>query len=552
MHLSRIEISGFRGIRRLSLTLNELTVLIGENTWGKSSLLDALSIALSPDGKFHNFNFSDFHADYSLGHTKVSQLQIILNWVEDYPGEHKARRYKAFEPVWVNLGKENKQLYYQISSEREEDKVTTERNFLNTSGDIIPCKETQKLVKQLMVLHPIVRMRDARQMRMDWNEKPDENNQELKNDINMRVERRLDNTCRRLLTRPGYVSGDEIKSSIRALRTLVEHYFAFTPHHKVSRSEHIHLPEHNQYSPNPLEMLARPEMTKQNKLVLMGLINAYIRARGPVELKRISRPIMVLEDPEGRLHPIILHQAWAFVANMPMQKILTTNSPELASVVPLHSIKKLNREPDRTRVYSLDKHSLSRDELRRVGFHVRLHRPAALYARAWLLVEGETEVWLLNEFAYRCGYNFASEGVQVIEFAQSGLRPIIKIAKLMGIEWHVITDGDAAGKKYAETVRHMLGSESDKHRLTMLPDLDIEHYLFNHGYEPLFRRLARVSADYPAPPKKIIQKALKHHAKPDVALAMVEFTDSSEIDHIPTLLRWLLKRMVALARAATS
>ncbi|MEL6114964.1 ATP-dependent endonuclease [Photobacterium sp. SP02] len=552
MHLSRIEIAGFRGIKRLSLTLNELTVLIGENTWGKSSLLDALSIALSPDAKFHNFYFSDFHVDYSLGHTQVSQIQIVLNWVEDYPGEHKARRYRSFKPVWVRNGKDGKQFYYQISSEREDDKVITARHFLDAGGNIIDCPDSDKLAKQLMVLHPIVRIRDARQLRLDAEQQQEELDQEQRNALNTRIERRLDNTCRRLLTRPGHVSSDEIKSSIRALRTLVDHYFAFTPHHKAPHRDHRHFPERSHFSPNPLEMLARPEMTKQNKLVLMGLINAYIRARGPVELKRISRPIMILEDPEGRLHPIILHQAWAFVVNMPMQKILTTNSPELASVVPLNSIKKLNREPDKTRVYSLDNHSLSRDELRRVGFHVRLHRPGALYARAWLLVEGETEVWLLNEFAYRCGYNFASEGVQVIEFAQSGLRPIIKIAKLMGIEWHVVTDGDAAGKKYAETVRHMLGSESDKHRLTVLPDLDIEHFLFHHGYEPLFRKLARVSDDHPAPPKKIIQKALKHHAKPDVALAMVEFTDSEEIDHIPTLLRWLLKRMVALARASTT
>ncbi len=39
MHLERIEIAGFRGIRRLSLTFDEITTLIGENTWGKSSLL---------------------------------------------------------------------------------------------------------------------------------------------------------------------------------------------------------------------------------------------------------------------------------------------------------------------------------------------------------------------------------------------------------------------------------------------------------------------------------------------------------------------------------
>ncbi len=46
MKLERIDISGFRGIKRLSLSLNDLTTLIGENTWGKSSLLDALCVVL--------------------------------------------------------------------------------------------------------------------------------------------------------------------------------------------------------------------------------------------------------------------------------------------------------------------------------------------------------------------------------------------------------------------------------------------------------------------------------------------------------------------------
>lgn len=46
MQLERIEISGFRGIKRMSLAFDELTTLIGENTWGKSSLLDALSVVL--------------------------------------------------------------------------------------------------------------------------------------------------------------------------------------------------------------------------------------------------------------------------------------------------------------------------------------------------------------------------------------------------------------------------------------------------------------------------------------------------------------------------
>jgi len=52
MILEFIDIAGFRGISQLRLPLEEDNLLIGENAWGKSSLLDALTRssrrALSP------------------------------------------------------------------------------------------------------------------------------------------------------------------------------------------------------------------------------------------------------------------------------------------------------------------------------------------------------------------------------------------------------------------------------------------------------------------------------------------------------------------------
>lgn len=61
MILERVEILGFRGINRLSLPLTGNTVLIGENAWGKSSLLDALTLTLSPQALNAKFVLSDFY-----------------------------------------------------------------------------------------------------------------------------------------------------------------------------------------------------------------------------------------------------------------------------------------------------------------------------------------------------------------------------------------------------------------------------------------------------------------------------------------------------------
>lgn len=60
MILERVEIVGFRGINRLSLMLEQNNVLIGENAWGKSSLLDALTLLLSPESDLYHFDRDDF------------------------------------------------------------------------------------------------------------------------------------------------------------------------------------------------------------------------------------------------------------------------------------------------------------------------------------------------------------------------------------------------------------------------------------------------------------------------------------------------------------
>jgi putative ATP-dependent endonuclease of OLD family len=64
MHIKKINIKNFRGIKHLSLELDELTVLIGENNTGKTSILEALRTCLSRSLTRKASPFSDF--DYHL------------------------------------------------------------------------------------------------------------------------------------------------------------------------------------------------------------------------------------------------------------------------------------------------------------------------------------------------------------------------------------------------------------------------------------------------------------------------------------------------------
>lgn len=54
----------------------------------------------------------------------------------------------------------------------------------------------------------------------------------------------------------------------------------------------------------------------------------------------------------------------------------------------------------------------SNNDLRRITFHLCMNRPQSLLSRAWLLVEGETETWLLSELARLCGHHLLVEGIK--------------------------------------------------------------------------------------------------------------------------------------------
>jgi len=545
MRLDRIEISGFRGIRRLSLALDELTTLIGENTWGKSSLLDALSIALPADGMPYQFTLDDFHVDYAISQPQTQHIQIILIFTTHDDKELNTGRYRKLKPLWRIDDNGNHKIIYRINGERDQYNITTKYSFLDLQGKPLLSASSNRFARELMSLHPVIRLKDSRHFNRPFDK-------ENKQKYHPKIEKRINNTCRRLLEIPGHVNKGEIKSSLNAMTALIEHYFSFKHHHR--KNPRIHQGSIVYANPSTEKSFSEFFATTNNKqirLLFMGLLNAYLQAKGPSELRRCARPILIIEDPEGRLHPIHLARAWNLLSLLPMQKILTTNSGDLLSSVPLNSLRKLVRTSDKTIAFSIQNNELSKDDLRKVGFHIRFHRTSALYARCWLLVEGETEVWLFSELARQCGYNFMAEGVQIIEFAQSGLKSLIKVAKVFGIDWHVVTDGDTAGKKYATTVKSLLDNEQVKHRLTELPARDIEHFLYSNGFEQFFKEIIRIPFDHPIPAKKVVARVLKKQTKPDLALAIVSHCELKGMGQIPELLRQILKRVIIMANGHT-
>lgn len=548
MLLERVEIVGFRGINRLSLMLEQNNVLIGENAWGKSSLLDALTLLLSPEFDLYHFVRDDFWFPPGDIQGREHHLHIILTFRETEPGRHRVRRFRPLQRCWVPCDDGYHRVFYRLEGElADDDSVMTLRSFIDGEGEALAVEDIDDLARHLVRLMPVLRMRDARFMRRIHNGTVPHSPQ-----IEITA-RQLDFLSRELVSHPQNLSDGQIREGLSAMVQLLEHYFAEqssaqTRHRLMRRRSHD-----EQRSWRYLDIINRmidKPGGRSHRVILLGLFSTLLQAKGTVRLDRDARPLLLIEDPETRLHPIMLSVAWHLLNLLPLQRVTTTNSGELLSLTPVEQVCRLVRESSRVSAWRLGPGGMNAEDSRRIAFHIRFNRASSLFARCWLLVEGETETWVINELARQCGHHFDAEGVKVIEFAQSGLKPLIKFARRMGIQWHVLVDGDEAGKKYAATVLGLLNNDRELERdhLTSLPAMDMEHFMYRQGFDDVYHRVAQIPDNVPMNMRRVITKAIHRSSKPDLAIEVAMEAGRRGVDAVPTLLKKMFSRVLWLAR----
>ena len=429
----------------------------------------------------------------------------------------------------------------------ENEGVLTLRDFLDEKASPIPLDNIDDLARHLIRLTPVLRLRDARFMRRI-------RNGTVPNMPEVEVTaRELDFLARELVSRPQNLTDGQIRQGLSAMVQLLEHYFSeqgtSESRHRLMRRRSHDEQRSWRYLDIINRMIDQPG-GRTHRVILLGLFSTLLQAKGTVRLDRDARPLLLVEDPETRLHPIMLSVAWHLLNLLPLQRVTTTNSGELLSLTPVEHVCRLVRESSRVSAFRLGPGGLNAEDGRRIAFHIRFNRASSLFARCWLLVEGETETWVINELARQCGHHFDAEGIKVIEFAQSGLKPLIKFARRMGIEWHVLVDGDEAGKKYASTVRSLLNNEREEERdhLTMLPAMDMEHFMYRQGFDDVFHRIAMVPVDVPMNMRRVIAKAIHRSSKPDLAIEVATEAGRRGVEAVPTLLRKMFSRVLWLAR----
>lgn len=566
MILKTFSIENFRGIAKLTLDLDRTTVLIGENNSGKTSVLEALHTCMNRGLSRRATPFSeyDFHlATEDAEPADAPPIVLTLIFEENKADEWPDELVQAFPNAVQTLDDDRQRLSFRVAAKY--DKVTrdfaVEWNFLDKAGSPLPTAKQAKLVTDLQQLAPVFLLTAVRDASQHFQSKsalwgPFTKNPQISDEKQKEIEEQIEQINQSVLDshKPFEVIKDRIAQtgklvplankdlvSVEAVPARIFDMLARTQV-KIGARTGARLP------------IAQHGAGTQSLAVLF-LFEAFLQSRLADAYDRHSEPILALEEPESHLHPSAVRALWSTLDKLAGQKIIATHSGDLLAAVPLKAVRRLARRNGKVEVFRLLDATLDAREFQKVTYHVRAKRGALLFARCWLLVEGETEFTMLPELARALGHDFDLAGVCCVEFAQCGLMPLAKTAQDLGIEWHLLADGDRAGNDYAKTANGLLGGDPAADRITSIAEPDIEHCLWYGGYKSVYEsavdkhhkamvKSAPGTAQYPI---EVIAAAIRSTSKPHLSYEIIAEVAKEGSPGVPAALKTGIEAAIKLA-----
>ena len=544
MYLKKIFVKGFKGINELNADFSLSSALIGENGWGKSSFLRLFRKVFSSSGKIA-FSREDFNSSCSCKDPKdgTRGIQIEFQFCEQFFGEvAKSAALQKFNKYWQRGTDDLLYIHLRITSCLDGDKAVSDCGFV--SGGAYDTGDSD-LFYSFVHLVPVLVIKDNRMSELPSAEVQTKAGEKWRKDL-IRLSERL------LVEDEGRLSKKEADEALSAIDYIMTSFFG-----ELKLSRRYKYRSYRDIASKPVSLgdfsslrkYVNDASSKSWRIVLSIIAGMVLKTKSHINFSHEVYPILLIEDPESRLYPNFLILFMSIILKLPTQKILTTNSSDVLTCMNLSEIKRISHDGPGLKSSSINEINFSSDEIRRLSYHVRMTRPSSFFARVWLLVEGETEIWLILKLSEILGFSLIGEGIRLIDFAQCGITPLVKAADQLRLGWFVLADGDEAGRHYQSKVIDLIGDSgrADEH-ITVLPSLDIEHFLYENGFEQVFRRESGIGTSQNYSENKIIELAIHHKSKPGLALSVVEFAERNGGKTIPELFQNIFYRLVSMAK----
>jgi len=571
MKLVEIDIQNFRGIKSLNIPIDRLTVLIGENNVGKSTVIEALKLVLTRGfGSIRGKQFSeyDFHLNDTNATPKTAEsIRIVLHFAEEQQDEWPVTITQQMNEV-IQLdsttGLNHIWLQAKGAFNSESRSFETKLSFLNSNMTDLNSRNSTylNLLQGFVPLFFLSALRDASQefgqRGQFWSgflksiNLPDASRQEIEQkleEINTSVigaNEGLNEVIQKIAEAKRLVPLDSTDPVI--LETIPTRIFDMVGNIQVYLRSTFGV---------KLPLNKHGEGTQS--LAVLMLFQAFAAANLTEAYSPESAPILALEEPEAHLHPSAIRSLGAFLESLVGQVIVSSHSGDLLSRVPITSIRRLYKKNGQTVVGQIQTNALTSEEERHFDYHVRITKGSHLFARCWLLVEGQSEFWFFPEVIALMHSGIGEMNFAVIEFSQGGgPPPFIKAAKSLGIEWFVVADGDHAGTKYINQAKNCLAtSETENDRMMQLPSKDIEHEFWNAGYEDVYKNpiqppyLLQLQTQYSSNLQEfadaVIKKAIDERKKPKLAMDLVVEIRRRGVLTLPQTIQDVIARVVNLS-----
>lgn len=560
MKLTHLRIQNFRGLRDLSLELDEVTVLLGENNSGKTAVMEALRLCLTEvrSRRGTAFHAYDFHLkDAAADPASAEPIRVSLTFAEHEAGAWSPRVLRELTGVGVlQLAPEGRaQVTVRVTARYEPGPKEPAQtwDFLDLSGEPLPRAEPRALsvLQELVSYFYLSALRDASKQ-FDargrfW--RPFLKSSTLNATEKGALEAALKEVNDRIVR--SHAGFDAARDKLSALQDVVP----------LSGGDVVAI---DAIPGRIFDMLSRTVVSlgastgawvpvdrhgegTQSLAVLM-LFGAFLDISG------MESAIVALEEPEAHLHPTAIRSLWKLIEKLPGQKIISTHSGDLVSEVPVSHVRRFSRGPSGTVAHRMDVGSLSSDQIEQFNLHVRAHRGELLFARCWLLVEGDTESAILPELARLANLDLHRAGVRVVTYRHADVGTYLCAANALGVRWCVLTDNDSQGAPDRKKVLEHLNGASATDALFQMQERDIEEHLCVHGFGAVYESYLNHQNSgsvtnhkgHPDYWRQVLQaiKRAKSFSKPEAALRVVDLVRAGALP--PPLLMGVLRAAVRL------
>lgn len=446
MYISRIIISNFRNFNEFDVLLSEKSVIVGENTSGKTNLIHALRLVLDPTLPDSARKLSEKDFWDGLEDPMKMGVEIVVS-VELKGFENNGSLLAILQDYLVANGETPTSRitykFFPIPSTDQKEKI--KYAFIVYGGDdeanIFGYQQ-----RQWMPLHVLPALRDAESDLQVWRKSPLRPLLE-----SLEVEReRLQGAATKIDEATEEILGlDEIKQLSEQIETRLEGMAgAF---HSVSPSLGI-APTDALRLLRSLRLFVDGLTQRQIGETSLGICNVLYLTLLILELERKesagerAATILVIEEPEAHLHPHLQRLVYRDFLQREAGVILTTHSPNIVSVSPVNSIVLLkNHGPAKgTLGSSTATANLSEMEIQDIGRYLDSTRGEMLFSRGVVLVEGDAERHIIPAFADELIGSLDEYGISVCSVQGTDFAPYVKLlaSNALDVPFVVITDGD--------------------------------------------------------------------------------------------------------------